>query len=149
MSKKEKVRKCSSLKVQKIKRNILQKIHFLKNKINTSEDNFIMINQLNRLQEKLKIISMSPKEKNRYKEIKRINSRIKELEVEVKIFNNSIHSEHIKKLKLHTKIHKLIKRKNILENQVFLRKNVRRTPSLIRFQSRRTVDIGSIICVYS
>ena len=42
---------------------------------------------------------MSPKEKNRYKEIKRINSRIKELEVEVKIFNNSIHSEHIKKLK--------------------------------------------------
>ena len=111
MIKKGKVGKCNNLKVQKIKRNILQKIYFIKNKINTSEDNFAMTNQLNRLQEKLQIISMSPKEKNRYKEIKRINSRIKELEVEVKIFNNSIYSEHIKKLKLNAKIHKLIKRK--------------------------------------
>ena len=149
MIKKGKVGKCNNLKVQKIKRNILQKIYFIKNKINTSEDNFTMTNQLNRLQEKLKIISMSPKEKNRYKEIIRINSRIKELEVEVKIFNNSIYSEHIKKLKLNAKIHKLIKRKNILENQVFLRKNIRRAPSLIRFQSRRTVPIDSIICVYT
>ena len=139
MIKKEKFEKRNSLKAQKIKRNILQKIHFIKNKINTSEDNFTMIKQLSSLQEKLKIISMSPKEKNRYKEIKRINSRIKELEVEVKIFNNSIYSEHIKKLKLHTKIHKLINRKNILENEVFLRKNVRRVPSLIRFQSRKAV----------
>ena len=149
MIKKGKVGKCNNLKVQKIKRNILQKIYFIKNKINTSEDNFTMTNQLNRLQEKLKIISMSPKEKNRYKEIIRINSRIKELEIEVKIFNNSIYSEHIKKLKLNAKIHKLIKRKNILENQVFLRKNIRRVPSLIRFQSRRTVPIDSIICVYT
>ena len=149
MIKKGKFEKRNSLKAQKIKRNILQKIHFIKNKINTSEDNFTMTNQLNRLQEKLKIISMSPKEKNRYKEIIRINSRIKELEIEVKIFNNSIYSEHIKKLKLNAKIHKLIKRKNILENQVFLRKNVRRVPSLIRFQSRRTVPIDSIICIYT
>ena len=149
MIKKGKFEKRNSLKAQKIKRNILQKIHFIKNKINTSEDNFTMIKQLSSLQEKLKIISMSPKEKNRYKEIKRINSRIQELVVEVKIFNNSIYSENIKKLKLNAKIHKLIKRKNILENQVFLRKNVRRIPSLIRFQSRRTVDIGSITCVYS
>jgi len=149
MIKKGKFEKRNSLKAQKIKRNILQKIHFIKNKINTSEDNFTMIKQLSSLQEKLKIISMSPKEKNRYKEIKRINSRIQELVVEVKIFNNSIYSENIKKLKLNAKIHKLIKRKNILENQVFLRKNVRRIPSLIRFQSRRTVDIDSIICVYT
>ena len=149
MIKKGKAGKYNNLKVQKIKRNILQKIYFIKNKINTSEDNFTMTNQLNRLQEKLKIISMSPKEKNRYKEIIRINSRIKELEIEVKIFNNSIYSEHIKKLKLNAKIHKLIKRKNILENQVFLRKNIRRVPSLIRFQSRRTVPIDSIICVYT
>ena len=149
MIKKEKFEKRNSLKAQKIKRNILQKIHFIKNKINTSEDNFTMIKQLSSLQEKLKIISMSPKEKNRYKEIKRINSRIQELVVEVKIFNNSIYSENIKKLKLNAKIHKLIKRKNILENQVFLRKNVRRIPSLIRFQSRSTVDIDSIICVYT
>ena len=149
MIKKGKFEKRNSLKAQKIKRNILQKIHFIKNKINTSEDNFTMIKQLSSLQEKLKIISMSPKEKNRYKEIKRINSRIQELVVEVKIFNNSIYSENIKKLKLNAKIHKLIKRKKILENQVFLRKNVRRIPSLIRFQSRRTVDIDSIICVYT
>tara|TARA_B100000795_G_scaffold248979_1_gene216181 strand:+ start:234 stop:683 length:450 start_codon:yes stop_codon:yes gene_type:complete len=149
MIKKGKFEKRNSLKAQKIKRNILQKIHFIKNKINTSEDNFTMIKQLSSLQEKLKIISMSPKEKNRYKEIKRINSRIQELVVEVKIFNNSIYSENIKKLKLNAKIHKLIKRKNILENQVFLRKNVRRIPSLIRFQSRSTVDIDSIICVYT
>ena len=149
MIKKGKFEKLNSLKVQKIKRNILHKIYFIKNKINTSEDNFTMIKQLSSLQEKLKIISMSPKEKNRYKEIKRINSRIQELVVEVKIFNNSIYSENIKKLKLNAKIHKLIKRKNILENQVFLRKNVRRIPSLIRFQSRRAVDIDSIICVYT
>jgi len=145
MSKKGKVRKYSSLKVQKIKRNLLKKIHFIKNKINPSEDNFIMINQINRLQEKLKIISMSPKEKNRYKEIKRINIRIKELEIEDKILNNSINSEHVKRLKINAKIHKLNKRKNILENQVFLRKKVRRAPSLIRFQYRRTVAIDNII----
>ena len=145
MSKKEKVGKCSSLKVQKIKHNILQKIHFIKNKIATSEDNLILVSQLNKLQEKLKIISMSPKEKNRYKEIKRINSRIKELEVEIMTFNNSIYSEHVNRLKINAKIHKLVKRQNILENQVYLRKNVRRAPSLIRFQSRRAMFIDSII----
>ena len=149
MRKKEKVGKYSSLKVQKIKRNILKKIYFLKNKINTNQDNFIMINKINKLQEKLKIISMSPKEKNRYKEIKRVSSRIKELEVEMKIFNNSIYREHVQRLKIQAKIYKLIKRKNILDDQVYLRKNVRRLPSLIRFQSRRTVPIDSIICVYS
>jgi hypothetical protein len=88
---------------------------------------------------------MSPKEKNRYKEIKRINSRIKELEVEIVIFNNSIYSEHVKRLKINAKIHKLIKRKNILEDQIYLRKNVRRAPSLIRFQSRRAMFIDNII----
>ena len=144
MKKKEKVGRYSSLKVQKIKHNILKKIHFLKNKINASEDNFTMISQLNRLQEKLKIMSMSPKERNRYKEIKRVDKRIKVLEVEMKIFNNSIYSEHMKKLKLNAKIHKLIKRKNILEDQVYLRKNVRRLPSLIRFKSRRSVVIDNI-----
>ena len=92
---------------------------------------------------------MSPKEKNRYKEIKRVNSRIKELEVEMKIFNNSIYREHVQRLKIQAKIYKLIKRKNILDDQVYLRKNVRRLPSLIRFQSRRAVPIDSIICVYS
>ena len=145
MSKKGKVGKCSSLKVQKIKHNILQKIHFIKNKIATSEDNLTLVSQLNKLQEKLKIISMSPKEKNRYKEIKRINSRIKELGVEIMTFNNSIYSEHVNRLKINAKIHKLVKRQNILENQVYLRKNVRRAPSLIRFQSRRAMFIGSII----
>ena len=145
MSKKGKVGKCSSLKVQKIKHNILQKIYYLKNKISTSEDNLTLVSQLNKLQEKLKIISMSPKEKNRYKEIKRINSRIKELEVEIVIFNNSIYSEHVKRLKINAKIHKLVKRKNILEDQVYLRKNVRRAPSLIRFQSRRAMFIDNII----
>ena len=145
MSKKGKVGKCSSLKVRKIKHNILQKIHFIKNKIATSEDNLILVSQLNKLQEKLKIISMSPKEKNRYKEIKRINSRIKELEVEIMTFNNSIYSEHVNRLKINAKIHKLAKRQNILENQVYLRKNVRRAPSLIRFQSRRAMFIDSII----
>jgi len=145
MSKKGKVGKCSSLKVRKIKHNILQKIHFIKNKIATSEDNLILVSQLNKLQEKLKIISMSPKEKNRYKEIKRINSRIKELEVEIMTFNNSIYSEHVNRLKINAKIHKLVKRQNILENQVYLRKNVRRAPSLIRFQSRRAMFIDSII----
>ena len=144
MKKKEKVGRYSGLKVQKIKHNILKKIHFLKNKINTSEDNFTLISQLNRLQEKLKIMSMSPKEKNRYKEIKRVDKRIKVLEVEMKIFNNSIYSEHMKKLKFNAKIHKLIKRKNILEDQVYLRKNVRRLPSLIRFKSRRSVVIDNI-----
>ena len=141
MSKKGKVGKCSSLKVRKIKHNILQKIYYLKNKISTSEDNLTLVSQLNKLQEKLKIISMSPKEKNRYKEIKRINSRIKELEVEIVIFNNSIYSEHVKRLKINAKIHKLIKRKNILEDQIYLRKNVRRAPSLIRLQSRRAMFI--------
>ena len=145
MSKKGKVGKCSSLKVQKIKHNILQKIYYLKNKISTSEDNLTLVSQLNKLQEKLKIISMSPKEKNRYKEIKRINSRIKELEVEIMTFNNSIYSEHVNRLKINAKIHKLVKRQNILENQVYLRKNVRRAPSLIRFQSRRAMFIDSII----
>ena len=145
MSKKGKVGKCSSLKVRKIKHNILQKIHFIKNKIATSEDNLTLVSQLNKLQEKLKIISMSPKEKNRYKEIKRINSRIKELQVEIMTFNNSIYSEHVNRLKINAKIHKLVKRQNILENQVYLRKNVRRAPSLIRFQSRRAMFIGSII----
>ena len=145
MSKKGKVGKCSSLKVQKIKHNILQKIYYLKNKISTSEDNLTLVSQLNKLQEKLKIISMSPKEKNRYKEIKRINSRIKELEVEIVIFNNSIYSEHVNRLKINAKIHKLVKRQNILEDQVYLRKNVRRAPSLIRFQSRRAMFIDSII----
>ena len=145
MSKKGKVGKCSSLKVRKIKHNILQKIHFIKNKIATSEDNLILVSQLNKLQEKLKIISMSPKEKNRYKEIKRINSRIKELEVEIMTFNNSIYSEHVNRLKINAKIHKLVKRQNILEDQVYLRKNVRRAPSLIRFQSRRAMFIDNII----
>jgi len=145
MSKKGKVGKCSSLKVQKIKHNILQKIYYLKNKISTSEDNLTLVSQLNKLQEKLKIISMSPKEKNRYKEIKRINSRIKELEVEIMTFNNSIYSEHVNRLKINAKIHKLVKRQNILEDQVYLRKNVRRAPSLIRFQSRRAMFIDSII----
>ena len=145
MSKKGKVGKCSSLKVRKIKHNILLKIHFIKNKIATSEDNLTLVSQLNKLQEKLKIISMSPKEKNRYKEIKRINSRIKELQVEIIIFNNSIYSEHVKRLKINAKIHKLVKRKNILEDQVYLKKNVRRTPSLIRFQSRRAMFLDSII----
>ena len=141
MNKKGKVGKYSSLKVKKIKRTIVKKIHFIKNKIkiNNNEDDFTMINQINKLQEKLKIISMSPKEKNRYKEIKRINTRLKELEVEVNKFNNSIYSEHVKRLKINAKIHKLINRKNILENEVFLRKNVRRVPSLIRFQSRNAV----------
>ena len=139
MNKKGKVAKYSSLKVKKIKRNIVKKIYFIKNKINKNEDNFTMINQINKLQEKLKIISMSPKEKSRYKEVKRINTRIKELEVEVSKFNNSIYSEHVKRLKINAKIHKLINRKNILENEVFLRKNVRRVPSLIRFQSRKAV----------
>jgi len=139
MNKKGKVAKYSSLKVKKIKRNIVKKIYFIKNKINKNEDNFTMINQINKLQEKLKIISMSPKEKSRYKEVKRINTRIKELEVEVSKFNNSIYSEHVKRLKINAKIHKLINRKNILENEVFLRKNVRRAPSLIRFQSRKAI----------
>ena len=60
-------------------------------------------------------------------------------------FNNSIYSEHVNRLKINAKIHKLVKRQNILENQVYLRKNVRRAPSLIRFQSRRAMFIGSII----
>ncbi len=55
MIKKGKVGKYKNLKVQKIKRNILQKIYFIKNKINTNQDDFIMINQVNKLQEKLKV----------------------------------------------------------------------------------------------
>ena len=123
--KKDNTNNFNSIKRQRLQRKISQKINIIENKINLnnfSEDNLILLNKVKKLKKTLKLISMTPKEKNRYKEAKRIDLRIKEYKRELKLFDNHINFENIKILKIKSKISKLTKRQNILENHAYLKK---------------------------
>jgi hypothetical protein len=148
IKKKDNTNNFNSIKRQRLQRKISQKINIIENKINLnnfSEDNLILLNKVKKLKKTLKLISMTPKEKNRYKEVKRIDLRIKEYKRELELFDNHINFENIKILKIKSKISKLTKRQNILENHAYLKKNTRRIPALIRFNLRKTRITDDII----
>ena len=131
-----------------LKNKILKKIQTIQNKIKQNCDinrNFILKNKIKKLRIALNSISMTPKEKNRNKEIKRIDLRIFEYYKEINLLDNHVISEYSEILKIGSKIRKLNFRKRILESSEFSKKITRRSPSLIRYNLRKIRNIEEII----
>jgi len=59
--------------------------------------------------------------------------------------NSFILSENIKIKKIKIKIHKLMRRKEKLDNEIVYKKNKRRSPALIRYNLRKHMLIEDII----
>ena len=137
-----------AIKNTKLKNKILKKIQTIQNKIKQNCDinrNFILKNKIKKLRIALNSISMTPKEKNRNKEIKRIDLRIFEYHKEINLLDNHVISEYSEILKIGSKIRKLNFRKRILESSEFSKKITRRSPSLIRYNLRKIRNIEEII----
>jgi hypothetical protein len=138
----------NKMKNERLRNKILKKIINIQKKINEDynlNNNIILKNKLSKLKNILNNISMTPKEKNRNKEIKRINFRVHEYEKELSLLNNHIQSEHIESVKILGKINKLIRRRNTLETHTFSKKPTRNSPSLIRYYLRKYREIDKII----
>ena len=126
----------NEIKNKKLKNKILKKIENIQKKINQNYNVYnieILKNKLYKLKTILKKISMKPKEKNRLKEIERINIRVREYKKELFLLSKDVRSEYIESNKIYSKINKLEKRKRVLEKHIFSKKPVRKSPLLIRY----------------
>ena len=138
----------NKIKNKKLKNKILKKMGEIQSKINQNyniNNNEVLRDKLNKLKIILNNISIKPKEKNRHKEIDRINLRVKEYKKEIALLSNDIQTEYVESVKIYSKISKLEKRKNTLETRIFSKKPVRNSPLLIRHYLRKHREVDKII----
>ena len=138
----------NEIKNKKLKNKILKKIENIQKKINQNYDvsNIeILKNKLYKLKTILNKISMKPKEKNRLKEIERINIRVREYKKELFLLSKDVRAEYIESNKIYSKINKLEKRKRVLEKHIFSKKPVRKSPLLIRYYLRKHREVDEFI----
>ncbi|MBT6755004.1 MAG: hypothetical protein HOA86_03185 [Gammaproteobacteria bacterium] len=138
----------NEIKNKKLKNKILKKIENIQKKINQNYNVYnieILKNKLYKLKTILKKISMKPKEKNRLKEIERINIRVREYKKELFLLSKDVRSEYIESNKIYSKINKLEKRKRVLEKHIFSKKPVRKSPLLIRYYLRKHREVDEFI----
>ena len=138
----------NSIKKDRLQKKIISKIDLIQKKINKNisiSAKLVLQNKIEKLNRAYNLISTKPKDKNRYKETQRINSRVIEYKNEIKTLNSFILSENIKIKKIKIKIHKLMRRKEKLDNEIVYKKNKRRSPALIRYNLRKHMLIEDII----
>ena len=138
----------NSIKKDRLQKKIVSKIDLIQKKINKNisiSAKLILQNKIEKLNRAYNLISTKPKDRNRYKETQRINSRVIEYKNEIKTLNSHILSENIKIKKIKIKIHKLMRRKEKLANEIVYKKNKRRSPALIRYNLRKHMLIEDII----
>lgn len=135
-------------KRNRLQRNIRKKINLIKHKINksnTSEYNLYLLNKIIKLKEKVNFISLKPKQKNRLKEIRRLDLRLAEYLTKINSLDKSVNEENKNILKIKTKINKLIKRKNVLNNDYSAKSHTKKNASAIRMEFRKTTFSDDII----
>ena len=138
----------NKIKNKKLKNKILKKMGEIQSKINQNyniNNNEVLRDKLNKLKIILNNISLKPKEKNRHKEIDRINLRVKEYKKEIALLSNDVQTEYVESVKIYSKIKKLEKRKNTLKTRIFSKKPVRNSRSLIRYYLRKYREVDKII----
>ena len=138
----------NEIKNKKLKNKILKKIENIQKKINQNynvNNIEILKNKLYKLKTILNKISMKPKEKNRLKEIERINIRVREYKKELFLLSKDVRVEYIESNKIYSKINKLEKRKRVLEKHIFSKKPVRKSPLLIRYYLRKHREVDEFI----
>ena len=138
----------NSIKKDRLQKKIISKIDLIQKKINKNisiSAKLVLQNKIEKLNRAYNLISTKPKDRNRYKETQRINSRVIEYKNEIKTLNSFILSENIKIKKIKIKIHKLMRRKEKLDNEIVYKKNKRRSPALIRYNLRKHMLIEDII----
>ena len=138
----------NSIKKDRLQKKIISKIDLIQKKINKNisiSAKLVLQNKIEKLNRAYNLISKKPKDRNRYKETQRINSRVIEYKNEIKTLNSFILSENIKIKKIKIKIHKLMRRKEKLDNEIVYKKNKRRLPALIRYNLRKHMLIEDII----
>lgn len=138
----------NEIKNKKLKNKILKKIENIQKKINQNYNVYnieILKNKLYKLKTILNKISMKPKEKNRLKEIERINIRVREYKKELFLLSKDVRAEYIESNKIYSKINKLEKRKRVLEKHIFSKKPVRKSPLLIRYYFRKHREVDEFI----
>jgi len=138
----------NKIKNKKLKNKILKKIENIQKKINQNynvNNIEILKNKLYKLKTILNKISMKPKEKNRLKEIERINIRVREYKKELFLLSKDVRVEYIESNKIYSKINKLEKRKRVLEKHIFSKKPVRKSPLLIRYYLRKHREVDEFI----
>jgi len=136
------------IKNKKLKNKILKKIESIQKKMNQNCNVYnikILKNKLYKLKTILNKISMKPKEKNRLKEIERINIRVREYKKELFLLSKDVRVEYIESNKIYSKINKLEKRKRVLEKHIFSKKPVRKSPLLIRYYLRKHREVDEFI----
>ena len=138
----------NSIKKDRLQKKIISKIDLIQKKINKNisiSAKLVLQNKIEKLTRAYNLISKKPKDRNRYKETQRINARVIEYKNEIKTLNSFILSENIKIKKIKIKIHKLMRRKEKLDNEIVYKKNKRRSPALIRYNLRKHMLIEDII----
>ena len=138
----------NEIKNKKLKNKILKKIESIQKKMNQNCNVYnikILKNKLYKLKTILNKISMKPKEKNRLKEIERINIRVREYKKELFLLSKDVRAEYIESNKIYSKINKLEKRKRVLEKHIFSKKPVRKSPLLIRYYLRKHREVDEFI----
>ena len=141
----------NEIKNKKLKNKILKKIENIQKKMNQNCNVYnikILKNKLYKLKTILNKISMKPKEKNRLKEIERINIRVREYKKELFLLSKDVRAEYIESNKIYSKINKLEKRKRVLEKHIFSKKPVRKSPSLIRYYLRKHREVDEFITLF-
>jgi hypothetical protein len=138
----------NSIKKDRLQKKIISKIDLIQKKINKNisiSAKLVLQNKIEKLTRAYNLISKKPKDRNRYKETQIINARVIEYKNEIKTLNSFILSENIKIKKIKIKIHKLMRRKEKLDNEIVYKKNKRRSPALIRYNLRKHMLIEDII----
>ena len=138
----------NSIKKNRLQKKIISKIDLIQKKINKNisiSAKLVLQNKIEKLNRAYNLISKKPKDRNRYKETQIINARVIEYKNEIKTLNSFILSENIKIKKIKIKIHKLMRRKEKLDNEIVYKKNKRRSPALIRYNLRKHMLIEDII----
>lgn len=138
----------NSIKKDRLQKKIISKIDLIQKKINKNisiNAKLVLQNKIEKLTRAYNLISKKPKDRNRYKETQIINARVIEYKNEIKTLNSFILSENIKIKKIKIKIHKLMRRKEKLDNEIVYKKNKRRSPALIRYNLRKHMLIEDII----
>ena len=138
----------NSIKKDRLQKKIISKIDLIHKKINKNisiSAKLVLQNKIEKLNRAYNLISKKPKDRNRYKETQIINARVIEYKNEIKTLNSTILSENIKIKKIKIKIHKLMRRKEKLDNEIVYKKNKRRSPALIRYNLRKHMLIEDII----
>ena len=138
----------NSIKKDRLQKKIISKIDLIQKTINKNisiSAKLVLQNKIEKLTRAYNLISKKPKDRNRYKETQIINARVIEYKNEIKTLNSFILSENIKIKKIKIKIHKLMRRKEKLDNEIVCKKNKRRSPALIRYNLRKHMLIEDII----